>query len=182
MRGRKAAVTVYLSDDERQELQGLLRRQKTPLGLARRARAMLLLEQGLTYVQAAAQAGLSVRHLRKWANRFVPCRTPGLLDRPRPGRPPVFSPPRWRCIWSRSPARCPRVHLKEVAPHGTQAAAGNAPNTDACSGSRLQRLTSIAMGVTLRTDQNIPGPFKRRPICLQKLSIGPLEIGSPSRS
>jgi hypothetical protein len=93
MRGRKAAVTVYLSDDERQELQGLLRRQKTPLGLARRARAMLLLEQGLTYVQAAAQAGLSVRHLRKWANRFVPCRTPGLLDRPRPGRPPVFSPP-----------------------------------------------------------------------------------------
>ena len=75
-----------------------------------------------------------------------------------------------------------RVHLKEVAPHGTQAAAGNAPNTDACSGSRLQRLTSIAMGVTLRTDQNIPGPFKRRPICLQKLSIGPLEIGSPSYS
>jgi hypothetical protein len=92
MRGRKAALAVYLSDNERQELQVLLRRQKTPLGLARRARAMLLLDQRMTYVQAAAQAGLSVRHLRKWASRFLLQRVPGLLDRPRSGRPPVFSP------------------------------------------------------------------------------------------
>jgi len=92
MRGRKAAVSVHLSDGEKEELQGLLRRQKTPLGLAKRARAMLLLDQGVAYVQAAPQVGLSVRHLRKWVARFVKGRIPGLLDRPRPGRKPVFSP------------------------------------------------------------------------------------------
>ena len=45
--------------------------------------------------------------------------------------------------------------------------------------SLIQRLTSVAIGVTLAADHRIPGPFSRRPSCLHMLSIGPLEIGYP---
>ena len=38
-----------MDDLTRSTLQGWLHRQKTPIGLARRARALLLLEQGHTY-------------------------------------------------------------------------------------------------------------------------------------
>lgn len=36
--------------------------------------------------------------------------------------------------------------------------------------------------MTFLADQRIPGPFSRWPNCLQKLSIGPLEIGYPRYS
>lgn len=38
-RGRVAAVSIILTDAERQELEGLANRRKTAQGLARRARA-----------------------------------------------------------------------------------------------------------------------------------------------
>jgi hypothetical protein len=43
--------------------------------------------------------------------------------------------------------------------------------------SLAHRLTSVATGVTLARFHRIPGPLRRWPSCLQKLSIGPLEIG-----
>ena len=46
MRGRHAAVMIQMSQQTRATLQGWLQRQKTPLGRAKRARAMVLLEQG----------------------------------------------------------------------------------------------------------------------------------------
>jgi len=42
MRGRKPALTVKLSEAVRQRLEGWLRATSTPLGKARRARALLL--------------------------------------------------------------------------------------------------------------------------------------------
>src|SRR5438132_13690892 len=73
-------------------LQGWLHRQKTPNGLARRARAMLLLEQGQTYLHTALQVGLAECHVRKWARRFREQGIPSLFEKPRPGRVPIFSP------------------------------------------------------------------------------------------
>lgn len=94
MRGRKPALTIELSAGERATLAGWLRATSTPLGKARRARAILLLADGVTYVRAAELTGLGERHVRKWARRFAERRLAGLADLPRSGRPPVFPPRR----------------------------------------------------------------------------------------
>lgn len=92
MRGRKSALTVHMDEGTRQTLLGWLRAQKTPLGIAKRAWAMLLLAGGGTFSATARQVGLGDRHVRKWAKRFVRHGLAGLQDQPRPGRKPVFSP------------------------------------------------------------------------------------------
>jgi transposase len=81
-----------MDDLTRVALQRWVHRQKTPVGLARRARAMLLLEQGDTYVHTAKYVGLAECHIRKWAKRFCEYGVSGLREKPRPGRPPVFAP------------------------------------------------------------------------------------------
>ena len=53
MRGRRSTLRIQMDDPTRTTLQSWLHRQKTPSGLARRARAMLLLEQGQTYLHTA---------------------------------------------------------------------------------------------------------------------------------
>ena len=92
MRGRRSALVVRLDEGTREELLGWLRRPKTPMGLAKRAWAMLLLADGQRFVQVARQVGMAERHVRKWAKRFVRYGSEGLYDRKRPGRKPVFSP------------------------------------------------------------------------------------------
>jgi hypothetical protein len=92
MRGRPSHLKVEIDEHTRTTLEGWLRRQKIPAGLATRARAMLLLAQGQPYTHTAAQVGLAERHVRKWAKRFVAEGIAGLSDRPRPGRRPVFPP------------------------------------------------------------------------------------------
>ncbi len=92
MRGRHAAMMIQISQQTRVTLQGWLHRQKTPLGRAKRARAMLLLEQGHSYIHTAKWVGLTERNLRKWARRFHARGVAGLDASPRPGRTPVFSP------------------------------------------------------------------------------------------
>jgi transposase-like protein len=92
MRGRTSSIKISLTREQRETLGGLLRRQKTPVGLAKRARAILLLAQGERFSQAAERVGLGERHLRKWARRFIEQGVEGLQERPRPGRVPVFFP------------------------------------------------------------------------------------------
>jgi transposase len=92
MRGRHARLLIQMSQQTRATLQGWLQRQKTPLGRAKRAQAMLLLEQGHSYTHAAKRVGLTERNLRKWAKRFHNRGVAGLDEKPRPGRTPVFSP------------------------------------------------------------------------------------------
>lgn len=92
MQGRKTALIVRMDDATRDELQSWLRATKTPAGLARRARAMLLLAEGQSYAATSRQVHLRERHVRKWAKRFLRDGAAGLQDAPRPGRTPVFSP------------------------------------------------------------------------------------------
>ncbi len=65
MRGRRSTLRIQMDDPTRVTLQGWLHRQKTTNGLARRARAILLLEQGQTYLHTASQVGLAECHVRK---------------------------------------------------------------------------------------------------------------------
>jgi hypothetical protein len=53
VRGRRSAWTITLDFPTRTTFQHWLQRRKTSVGLARRAYAMLLLEQGHFYAQTA---------------------------------------------------------------------------------------------------------------------------------
>ncbi len=92
MPGPLSALQISMNDQTRALLQKWLRRPKTPSGLVRRARALLLLEQGSRYAATAKQVGLTERKLRKWARRFRDQGVAGLREQPRPGRAPVFPP------------------------------------------------------------------------------------------
>ena len=92
MRGRTSNIKIELTPESRDVLQSLLRRQKIPAGLAKRARAILLLADGQTFSKTCLQIGMGERHLRKWARRFIERGVEGLYDSKRPGRVPVFSP------------------------------------------------------------------------------------------
>ena len=92
MRGRPSTIKIELTSEYREVLLSWLRRQKTPVGLAKRARAILLLADGQTFTHTSQLVGMGERHLRKWAKRFIERGVAGLYDSPRPGRAPVFSP------------------------------------------------------------------------------------------
>ena len=92
MQGRHSALHIALDDATRTTLQGWLRKQKTPVALAKRAHTILLLADGQTFAATARHVELRGRHVRKWALRFVASGIDGLYDKKRPGRRPVFSP------------------------------------------------------------------------------------------
>ncbi len=92
MRGRKTSLCIVLTSEERSELQRQLRCTTTPAGLARRARVILGVADGLALVQVARLVGMTEKHVRKWTRRFLQSRLEGLHDRPGRGRKPVFSP------------------------------------------------------------------------------------------
>ena len=92
MRGRKTALRVVLTTEERNELEQRLRSTTTSLGLARRCRAILEVADGLPLVEVARLVDLTEKHVRKWVQRFLKDRLDGLHDRPGRGRKPVFSP------------------------------------------------------------------------------------------
>ncbi len=92
MRGRKSALVVLLTDDERATLEHWCRSTSTPIGLVRRAKMVLVVAEGQRFTQAAQHAGLTEKHGRKWIKRFLLARLDGLYDKPGRGRKPVFSP------------------------------------------------------------------------------------------
>lgn len=92
MQGRHSAIHIAVDDQTRATLAGWLRRQKTPVALAKRAQAILLLADGQTFAATARRVGIRERHVRKWALRYVAQGIEGFADKKRPGRKPVFSP------------------------------------------------------------------------------------------
>jgi DNA-directed RNA polymerase specialized sigma24 family protein len=92
MRGRKRSFSVELSPTQRADLERWQRSTTVSVGLARRARVVLLLADGRSLKDAARIAGLTVRNARKWVRRFLTLGVDGLHDQPGRGRKPVFSP------------------------------------------------------------------------------------------
>jgi len=95
MRGPKPPK-VELTDVERQALDELVRRHRTPQQIAMRGRIVLAASEGWNNAQIARQLGVSVDMVRQWRERWLILRPASLeelpveerlSDVPRPGRP-----------------------------------------------------------------------------------------------
>jgi hypothetical protein len=109
---------IRLSAAEQQALEALQRAGKTPQQTVRRVNIVLLAHEQLSNQAIADAVGTSRNLVQKWRKRFalwelsplmpesevVPlARLDALLDLPRSGRPPTFSPS------SAAPGRRPRL-------------------------------------------------------------------------
>ena len=81
------AVSIELSDEEREILEGYVRRRKTASGLALRSQIVLLSAEGMANVAISKKLRTNRSTVVKWRNRFATHRLDGLQDEPRPGAP-----------------------------------------------------------------------------------------------
>ena len=87
-RGRKTALTITLTPEERQTLLAWQRSTTIRSGLLRRARLILLLADGVAITTIAARVGISRRFVYKWVQRFLAQGIEGLADKPGRGYQP----------------------------------------------------------------------------------------------
>ena len=92
MRGRITSLKIVPTDEERAELLRWTRSTSLPSGLVTRAKAVLLVADGVRLKHAGKAVGLTEAHVRQWLKRFLEHRMQGLYDRPGRGRKPSFPP------------------------------------------------------------------------------------------
>ena len=87
---------LTLSEEERKELEGLVRRHSTPQQLAKRGRVILAAAEGKRNAEIARELGVSTDTVRSWRMRWIglqamPLEQVSVVERltdvPRPGRP-----------------------------------------------------------------------------------------------
>src|SRR5215475_9523352 len=85
------AVPINVTASDRAELERLHRAPSTPAGLSRRARAILLMAQGVAGVEIAERIGYTVVQVSRIRRRYADGGVTGLHDRPKSGRPPTIT-------------------------------------------------------------------------------------------
>ena len=105
-RGRKSALRIILSAEERHTLEHWQRSTTIAAGLVRRGKIILLLAAGHSHSHVAQAVGVQRTVVRKWARRFLAQRLDGLTDAPgrgaKGGLPPGGRHPR-RVLGLRTP-------------------------------------------------------------------------------
>ena len=91
MRTGRPKTPMNLSQEERQQLQGIVSSRSLPAGLVTRARIVLMAAEGISNDQISKATGLGAHAVGKWRRRYVKQRLPGLHDELRPGRPRTIS-------------------------------------------------------------------------------------------
>jgi hypothetical protein len=89
---RESPYRITLTGDEREKLIRRVNKYTLPYFIVVRAKMILLAHQGLSNDQIAKRLSTRREIVSMWRKRFFEKRLAGLEDRPRPGRPPVFSP------------------------------------------------------------------------------------------
>src|SRR5215218_3988492 len=92
MSGPRSARVVELSVEERAALEALTRRTTVAAGLVRRARMVLLADDGMPLDRIARTLGADRTIVRTWIDRYRAGGLAALQDRPRSGRPRTFPP------------------------------------------------------------------------------------------
>ena len=92
-RGRKTALTIQLTAEERQTLLAWQRALTIPAGQARRARIITLLAERVPISHIAATVGISRRFIYKWVARFQQEGVAGLAEKDGRGRRSGLRPP-----------------------------------------------------------------------------------------
>jgi putative transposase len=90
MRGPDA-LEIEISDDERATLLKWTRDQKTDKRLYIRAKIVLLATEGWSNTAIGEKLDFRRQSVIDWRKRFSEQGIEGLYDKPRSGRPPVFS-------------------------------------------------------------------------------------------
>lgn len=89
---RKSPYALKLRRNERRELEARARRYTLPYRDVIRAKIVLMAAEGLDNDEIAARLDTRREIVSKWRKRFFEQGLPGLEERPRGGRPPIFSP------------------------------------------------------------------------------------------
>ena len=91
---RKSPFIIRLSSEERRVLEARARHYTLPYCDVVRARIVLLAAEGLENKEIGERLDVPRQIVSKWRKRFFDQRLDGLAERPRKGRPSVFSPRR----------------------------------------------------------------------------------------
>lgn len=78
---------LKLSDEVREQLLSIANSRSLPYSHVRRAKIILMSDQGLTNTAIAPKVGLSISVVGMWRNRFIVQGLMGLYDEPKPGVP-----------------------------------------------------------------------------------------------
>lgn len=89
---RQSPFVIELDSTERAELERRAARYTASYRDVVRAKIVLMAAQGMENKEIAGRLSLPVQIVSKWRKRFFDERLAGLEERPRGGRPPVFSP------------------------------------------------------------------------------------------
>ncbi len=89
---RRSPYVIELSPEERGALERMAAKYSSPYREVMRAKIVLYAAEGLSNEDIASRLDLPRQVVSKWRKRFFEEGMPGLAERPRRGRPAVFSP------------------------------------------------------------------------------------------
>lgn len=89
---RNSPFSIVLTEDERRHLERAASCYTSPYCDVIRAKLVLLAAEGVSNDEIGRHLDLPRQIVSKWRKRFFHERLEGLQDRPRGGRPGVFSP------------------------------------------------------------------------------------------
>ena len=93
---RKRPYRIVITKEEQVELTRRANKYTLPYFYVSRAKMILLAAQGLNNDEIAKKLDTPRKIVSMWRKRFFEERLPGLEERPRPGRPPIFPPGDYR--------------------------------------------------------------------------------------